>query len=202
MSRDYKSRKTSTTRKSGSSLIAGIFIGYTLGLVSAIGVWMYISQAPSPFLNEEKPTPTQKETKIELPIEKKIAEVDEKPKFDFYKILPGIEEPMVEQDLEQAIQQQAAPTTENRTRSNITSEQYFLQAGAFRSTDEAENLKARLALLGVVATIQSAHLPEKGLWHRVRIGPFTSMDNVNQVRTSLQQNSIEVSFIKVRENPQ
>ena len=201
MSRDYKSRKTSTTRKSSSSLIAGIFIGYTLGLVSAIGVWMYISQAPSPFLTEEKKTTPHKETQIEIPIEKKIAEVDEKPKFDFYKILPGIEEPMVEQDLEQAIQQQAAPTTENRT-SNIPSEQYFLQAGAFRSTEEAENLKARLALLGVVATIQSAHLPEKGLWHRVRIGPFTEMDNVNQVRTSLQQNSIEVSFIKVRENPQ
>lgn len=201
MSRDYKSRKTSTTRKSSSSLIVGIFIGYTLGLVSAIGVWMYISQAPSPFLTEEKKTTTQKETQIEIPIEKKIAEVDEKPKFDFYKILPGIEEPMVEQDLEQAIQQQAAPTTENRT-SNTPSEQYFLQAGAFRSTEEAENLKARLALLGVVATIQSAHLPEKGLWHRVRIGPFTEMDNVNQVRTSLQQNSIEVSFIKVRENPQ
>ena len=201
MSRDYKSRKTSTTRKSSSSLIAGIFIGYTLGLVSAIGVWMYISQAPSPFLTEEKPTTTQKITQIEIPIEKKIAEVDEKPKFDFYKILPGIEEPIVEQELEQAIQQQAAPTTENRT-SNTPSEQYFLQAGAFRSTDEAENLKARLALLGVVATIQSAHLPEKGLWHRVRIGPFTQMDNVNQVRTSIQQNSIEVSFIKVRENPQ
>ncbi len=61
MSRDYKSRKTSTTRKSGSSLIAGIFIGYTLGLVSAIGVWMYISQAPSPFLTEEKPTTSQKD---------------------------------------------------------------------------------------------------------------------------------------------
>jgi cell division protein FtsN len=201
MSRDYKSRKTSTTRKSSSSLIAGIFIGYTLGLVSAIGVWMYISQAPSPFLTEEKPTTTQKTTQTETSSEKKIAEVDEKPKFDFYKILPGIEEPVVEQDLEQAIQQQAAPTTENQT-SNIPSEQYFLQAGAFRSTDEAENLKARLALLGVVATVQSAHLPEKGLWHRVRIGPFTNMDNVNQVRTSLQQNNIEVSFIKVRENPQ
>jgi cell division protein FtsN len=201
MSRDYKSRKTSTTRKSSSSLIAGIFIGYTLGLVSAIGVWMYISQAPSPFLTEEKPTTTQKTTQTETSSEKKIAEVDEKPKFDFYKILPGIEEPVVEQDLEQAIQQQAAPTTESQT-SNIPSEQYFLQAGAFRSTDEAENLKARLALLGVVATVQSAHLPEKGLWHRVRIGPFTNMDNVNQVRTSLQQNNIEVSFIKVRENPQ
>lgn len=201
MSRDYKSRKTSTTKKSSSSLIAGIFIGYTLGLVSAIGVWMYISQAPSPFLTEEKPTPTQKRTQIETPSEKNTAKVDEKPKFDFYKILPGIEEPVFEQDLEQAIQQQTAPATKNRT-SSMPTEQYFLQAGAFRNTDEAENLKARLALLGIVATVKSAHLPERGLWHRVRIGPFTEMDNVNQVRDSLQQNGIEVSFIKVRENPQ
>ena len=201
MSRDYKSRKTSTSRKGGSSLIVGIFIGYTLGLISAIGVWMYISQAPSPFLSGEKPAPHQRETKRETPSEEKIAQADDKPKFDFYKILPGIEEPVLEQDLEQAIQQQVAPSTENRI-SSIPDEQYFLQAGAFRSVEEAENLRARLALLGFVATVKSAHLPEKGLWHRVRIGPFTEMGNVNQVRDSLQQNGIEVSFIKVRGNIQ
>lgn len=201
MSRDYKSRKTSTSRKGSSSLIVGIFIGYTLGLISAIGVWMYISQAPSPFLTGEKPAPHQKETKRETPSEEKMAQVDEEPKFDFYKILPGIEEPVFEQDLEQAIQQQAAPSTEKQI-SSMPAEQYFLQVGAFRSTEEAENLRARLALLGIVAFVKSAHLPEKGLWHRVRVGPFTEMDNVNQVRDSLQQNGIEVSFVKVRGNLQ
>ncbi len=197
MSRDYKSRKTSTSRKGGSSLIAGILIGYTFGLVSAIGVWMYISQTPSPFLTEEKSITTKKETLIEPLSDKKVAETDEKPKFDFYKILPGIEEPVVAQDFEQAIQQQVAPITENQT-SSKSIEHYFLQAGAFRSTKDAENLKARLALLGIVATIQSAQIPDKGLWHRVRIGPFAEMRNVNQTRASLQQNGIDVSFIKVR----
>ena len=47
MSRDYKSRR-GTSSKGGGSLILGIFIGYALGLISAIGVWLYINQAPSP----------------------------------------------------------------------------------------------------------------------------------------------------------
>ena len=199
MSRDYKSQKTSTTKKSSSSLIAGLFIGYTLGLVSAIGVWMYISQAPSPFLSEEKLTSTQKGTQVEKPSDEKKVAVEEKPKFDFYKILPGIEEPVTEQEFKQTIQQQMAPNTESQI-SHISAEHYFLQAGAFRSTDEAENLKARLALLGVVAIVQSADLSENGVWHRVRIGPFTKMADVNQVRASLQLNGIEASFIKVRDN--
>lgn len=198
MSRDYKSHNTSSSRKGGSSLIAGLFIGYTLGLVSAIGVWMYISQTPSPFLTEEKSIITKEETAIDPLSDKKVTTAEEKPKFDFYKILPGIEEPVIAEDFEQAIQQQAAPSTEIQ-RNNQSIEHYFLQAGAFRSTDEAENLKARLAMLGIVASVQSAQIPDKGLWHRVRIGPFMKMENVDETRASLQQNGIEVSFIKVRD---
>ena len=55
MSRDYKSPSKSNSRKKGSNLFLGLFIGYVLGLVSAIGVWMYIHQAPSPFIQNEKP---------------------------------------------------------------------------------------------------------------------------------------------------
>ena len=54
MSRDYKSPSKSTPSKKGSTLLLGLFIGYVLGLVSAIGVWMYIHQAPSPFIQSEK----------------------------------------------------------------------------------------------------------------------------------------------------
>ena len=55
MSRDYKSPSRSNSRKKGSNLFLGLFIGYVLGLVSAIGVWMYIHQAPSPFIQNENP---------------------------------------------------------------------------------------------------------------------------------------------------
>lgn len=79
-------------------------------------------------------------------------------------------------------------------------EHYFLQAGSFRSTNDAENQKAKLALLGVVADIQSADLAEKGIWYRVRVGPFIRMTKVEEVRASLQLNGIDTHFIKVSGN--
>ena len=42
-------------------------------------------------------------------------------------------------------------------------ETFFLQAGAFQNAPDADNLKARLALVGVEATIQTASLPDKGV---------------------------------------
>ena len=54
MSRDYKSRKPAASRGGKGVLMLGVFIGYTLGIVSAIGIWFYLEQAPSPFLSEEQ----------------------------------------------------------------------------------------------------------------------------------------------------
>lgn len=55
MSRDYKSRKParSSPEKSGSAFLGG-FVGYALGLASAIGIWVYFNYGPNPFLATEK----------------------------------------------------------------------------------------------------------------------------------------------------
>ena len=54
--RDYKAQSNSkASGKSGSSLMLGLFIGYALGLISAMGIWMYISQTPSPFIAQDRP---------------------------------------------------------------------------------------------------------------------------------------------------
>jgi len=99
MSRDYKSRR-GTSSKGGGSLILGIFIGYALGLISAIGVWLYINQAPSPFLTEDKTASRPKEELLSKPTQTEKSAVnssnvieESKSRFDFYKILPGIDEP-------------------------------------------------------------------------------------------------------------
>ncbi|MDH5480652.1 MAG: SPOR domain-containing protein [Nitrosomonas sp.] len=222
MSRDYKTRKPSKAKKHNGSLIGGVLIGYTLGLVSAIAVWMYLEQAPSPFVPEET-AHLDKNNDIQLAEtqtakagvpEEEVAEVEEKPQFDFYKILPGIEEPLTEEAFTKAVEQPKAPPNRlavpskpanNLERNNtllesVSSEKYFLQVGSFRKTYEAENMKARLALLGIVASVQTADLLEKGIWHRVRVGPFTQRSEVDKVRASLQDNGIEIHFIKVRNN--
>ena len=56
MSRDYKTRPNSSVfGKDKNALLLGLFIGYALGLLSAIGTWMYINKGPSPFISQEKP---------------------------------------------------------------------------------------------------------------------------------------------------
>src|SRR4030065_457891 len=121
MSRDYKSRKPSkSTKENGGSAFWGGFVGYALGLVSAIGIWIYLSYAPSPFLPNEKvasssekseihPAPDQTKTPAKPTHEDPLSLVEEKPRCDFYKILPGIEEPEIDQAFEEAVEQPAQP---------------------------------------------------------------------------------------------
>jgi cell division protein FtsN len=57
----------------------------------------------------------------------------------------------------------------------------FLQLGSFQNENEADNLKAKLALLGVEAKIQSVSIPDKGMVHRVRVGPLSKQEDVGFV---------------------
>jgi cell division protein FtsN len=195
MSRDYKSPSKSASGKKGPTLLLGLFIGYVLGLVSAIGVWIYIHQAPSPFILSDKPevsTATKspnngalKGTQVSDNEHKSTKTTNGKPRFEFYKILPGSEEPVTEQQFQKAVQQ---PSSKDK---------YYLQAGSFQNAEDAENLKAKIAMLGMQAYVQSADLSEKGMWHRVRIGPFTKIVGINQARSSLLKSGIDAKLIKV-----
>src|SRR5688572_3282955 len=119
MSRDYKAKpRAGAPRKSGSSLLVGLLIGLVLGLVVALGVAWYINKMPSPFTPRSNPAgpPAKFESPKSAPAQ--TAKIDEKapaksdadkadkgdkaekgdkaaqdkPRFDFYKILPGSEE--------------------------------------------------------------------------------------------------------------
>ena len=191
MSRDYKSPSKSASGKKGPTLLLGLFIGYVLGLVSAIGVWMYIHQAPSPFIQNEKPEvstkikPSNNGKQISDSNDSQTEDTNEKPRFEFYKMLPGNEEPVTEKQFKKASKQ---PSLKDK---------YYLQAGSFQDTEDAENLKAKIAMLGMEAYVQSADLSEKGMWHRVRVGPFTKIDAINKARSSLLQSGIKANLIKV-----
>jgi len=202
MSRDYKSPSKSNSGKKGSNLFLGLFIGYALGLVSAIGVWMYIHQAPSPFIQNEKP---EVSTKIKPSENGNIAlkemlildnsqgqnkDPNEKTRFEFYEMLPGNEEPVTEIELQKAAEQP------------ILKDKYYLQVGSFKDTEDAENLKAKIAMLGMEAYVQSADLSEKGMWHRVRVGPFTKIDTIKKTRSSLLQSGIKANLIKIHAKTQ
>ena len=194
MSRDYKAKpRAQGARRSGSSLLVGLLIGLVLGLVVALGVAWYINRMPSPFLRTP-PAKSEQPKGAQAPpagkAEEKSAKAPEgKPRFDFYKILPGTEEPATDQQVRDA-QKRSTPQPK---------ETFFLQAGAFQNPADADGLKARLALIGVQAAVQTTTLPDKGVWHRVRVGPYTSVEELNRTRDTLKQNGVETALIKVRE---
>lgn len=226
MSRDYKSRSSARSQKNGSSLWLGLFAGYTLGLASAIGVWLYISQAPSPFLNGEKtarnqsseksvarqtqPAPADKQAK-KAESNAKQADTSES-RFDFYKILPGIDEPPGGDLLDLTPLPPATAVASQRTPEKIVDkpaekvavkvpepkDRYFLQAGSFKNSSDAERMKAELALLGIIASVQPGRSEGNVPIHRVRIGPFGKMEELDRVRASLQENGIAANLVRVQ----
>ena len=61
---------------------------------------------------------------------------------------------------------------------------------------------AQLALLGIETAIQTSDLGDKGVFHRVRVGPFRAMDEVNRTRSLLTQNNIPATLVKEVPTPQ
>ncbi len=75
---------------------------------------------------------------------------------------------------------------------------YVLQVGSFKRMEEADRLKAALALIGIEASIQVVQLKEGDNWHRVRVGPFDDMARVNETRTRLKQNKFQSIVLQVK----
>ena len=69
------------------------------------------------------------------------------------------------------------------------------QAGAFRDGRDADALKARLALIGLVARVEVARI-DGVEWHRVRLGPYENLRDLDEVRSQLAQNNIKAAAVK------
>ena len=72
----------------------------------------------------------------------------------------------------------------------------WLQVGAYANKQDAENQRARFAMLGYEAKIESADVPDKGTVHRVRVGPYRDQDEAGKVRGDLARQGIEVTVVK------
>lgn len=72
---------------------------------------------------------------------------------------------------------------------------YYLQAGAFREMADAENQRAKLALMGFEAAI-SDRTTDAGVLHRVRTGPYTQVEAMNKARSKLSENGVDVSVVR------
>ena len=74
---------------------------------------------------------------------------------------------------------------------------YFVQVGAFRSSEEAESQRAKLALGGFDPAI-SQREQEGKIIYRVRVGPYDSKSQAEQIQTQLKSNKFESALIRVQ----
>lgn len=176
--------------------LLGLFLGLFAGLAIALAVALYLTKAPIPFIGKTKPAAKEEPAKPPAIAGMPQAEVKaDKPKFDFYRILPGAEEAVSERELKEA----ARAAKGDAAKGDAARAIYFIQAGSFQNPADADNQKAKIALLGLEAGVEPTTLPDKGTWYRVRLGPYAKIDELNRVRQTLAQNGIEASLVKVKD---
>ncbi|MFM1910698.1 MAG: Sporulation domain protein [Pseudomonadota bacterium] len=190
MSRDYKPAPPKPERKP-NPFLNGLIVGLLSGVAIAVGFTIYIKGGESPFSAK---TETAVTVESSNPVDtKKDAKADEAPtkdRFEYYNILPGNESKVTEQEIKQ-LNNDAQPK-----------EAYFLQVGAFKTEQEADNVKAKLALLGLEAIIQTATTPDHGVLHRVRVGPYADPSQLTKTRGDLVENGFKPDLIKVNTTSQ
>ena len=203
MSKDYnhKSPKKRSAGR-GGSMFVGILIGLVLGLSIALGVAWYINKMPNPFKDRPQVQQPKADAKAKAV---DPAGADKGPRFTFPEILKGEGDKSGKGDRgDKNDKTDKADKGDKADKADKAStpaprEAFFLQAGSFQNAPDADNLKARLALVGIEASIQTTNLPDKGVWHRVRIGPYSDVEELNRVRTILKQNGVDAALVKVRE---
>ena len=184
-----------TRKRSAGGFLFGLFTGVVIGLAVSLGIAFYLNRSPVPFITA-KAKPTEKDAGKAPAIAglPQSAATPDKPKFDFYKILPGAEEPVTERELRERLR-----ASKSGSQQDLSKDVYFIQAGSFQNPADADNQKARLAILGFESSVEPANLPDKGTWYRVRMGPYQKLDEINRIRQSLAQNGIDASLVKIKE---
>ena len=75
---------------------------------------------------------------------------------------------------------------------------YIVQVGAFKKAEEADRLRAALALLGIESSVQVVRIGDSDSFHRVRVGPFEDLDRANRTRSKLKQNNYNSILLQIK----
>lgn len=110
------------------------------------------------------------------------------PQFDFYTILPKKEVIVPDHELKTRTREEMVGKNKKAS--------YIIQAGSTQAMNEADQLRAKLALMGIESKIQKAKV-ESVTWYRVKIGPYTQMSSVNTIMSRLQSNGMKPVITEV-----
>lgn len=179
MTEDYR---TQNTKKSeGTPFTNGLFFGILLGILVSIAITLFITSGKSPFLYKETEGAC-----IEVNSalgDEAVINIDEDLNFDFYDTLP-------KDNTNYGNEKIQVPTTQ------VRDVNYYLQVGAFSEDAPADNLKAKLALMGFESVIMTAKIGNN-TFHRVSVGPYQNFAKAKTIRERLIQEGFKANMIKL-----
>lgn len=193
-------RSRNQARRNGGKGIPGwvwLLVGLLGGLVIAAVLFLQGrwgsdgSLLPQPNPQARAPTAT------EAPVAQDATPEPKKPKYDFYDVLRDKEVIIPDADLPALAQAEAAQPADAGVPDAADSVRYLIQAGAFRSATDADALKARIALTGEVARVESAQI-EGGTLYRVRLGPYPNASALAAAKQALGSHGIEAVAIRAQ----
>ena len=183
-------KKPSTPIKNRFSNVFSFLTGLSVGLFVAVIVYFYEHNATIKNNNtllvdesiSEKVTEVNDESIAQLP----------EPQFDFYQILPNKEVNISECE---SIEEEEVV---NKESNNQQPTMFVLQVGSFKEYQSADEIKAKLALMGVTADIQRVVINGQDIRHRVRVGPYKNSDKLQQARDRLLANDLDFMLLKLK----
>ena len=175
--RDYK-----RSRGRGGSLSGTT--GFALGFVAGLGVGLAI------YLLDRTPPEGPSDAPAPAPASSRAGEAAAEPEqdYDFYEMLPNFEVVVPEREKDVKLDAPAAPVAKAGA--------YVLQVGSYRAYEEADRVRAQLALQGIESKVQRVSV-DSDTWHRVRVGPISDLAELNRVRTRLREAEMDVLVIRV-----
>jgi cell division protein FtsN len=180
LSRDFKDvRRNTPGAQAPFNGWTGLAIGLAIGLGVALAIYVH-DRDVQPTV-EPIPEVAAAPASAQAGEEDAAAATDAATSFDFYKMLP-------EQEVEvppPSAARASAPST-------LPQGEVVLQAGSFKSQDQAEKLRGRLAMYGVAARIQRFALEDE-TWYRVRIGPIATVEELDAVRAKLAEAEVDAT---------
>jgi cell division protein FtsN len=189
MTRDYKARRRKAP-STGFSGWTGMVIGLSIGLALAGAIYLKDHRADLSPPAGAKPVKKKAHPFDTADTDSTDTGTPDAPakSYSFYDMLPKFEVVVPEKEKDVKPDIRAAPETRRGT--------YVLQTGTYKNVADADRARAQLSLLGIEGNVQKVTVNSDS-WLRVRIGPVTSLDELNRLRQLLRKADIDVLLIRV-----
>jgi cell division protein FtsN len=202
-------------RSQRGGFVMGLIIGLLLGLGLALAVALYVTKAPVPFVNKvPQRTPEQDAAEAErnkswdpnAPLANKPSArasapvaVPTTPAAPPAKASAVAEPPKAVRDPAAILSGQEPPPIAIAPRSakpGVDPFIYFVQVGAFSKSEDAEQQRAKLAMLGYTAKVTEREQSGR-LMYRVRLGPYQLRDEAESAQSKLQSGGETAALVRV-----